>query len=271
MAKAFSLASWNVEHFKDDPSRVGRIVEFIREKAKNPDVFALYEVEGKEVYGELVKRMPGYTFHITEGAQVQEILVGVKGSITAFFTQRTEFKAGNAAMRPGALLSLHVNGVDYTLLFLHTASKSDPRGFGLRDDMLVRACDFRKTLDKAVGEKGKSRYLFIGDLNVMGLKYPFDKNIPPDIEVKKLEKQAKRVGMSRLLKDGPTWSNGSSSTLPDGELDQIVASGNLTFKPFNGYPVKRLGWAEVENDPAQKDAWIKDYSDHCMLYLEVQA
>ncbi len=47
MKKVFSLASWNVEHFKDDAKRVKSVVEFL--KKQNPDVFALYEVEGKRV------------------------------------------------------------------------------------------------------------------------------------------------------------------------------------------------------------------------------
>jgi hypothetical protein len=31
-----------------------------------------------------------------------------------------------------------IDGVNYTLLFLHTKSGTDPRGLGLRDDMLER-------------------------------------------------------------------------------------------------------------------------------------
>ena len=65
MAKAFSLASWNVEHFRNPDSRVDRVVDFLVDLGP-PDVFALYEVEGKEVFDELVAKMPGYTFHITE-------------------------------------------------------------------------------------------------------------------------------------------------------------------------------------------------------------
>jgi len=45
MAKAFSLVSWNVEHFKGKPERVARVVALIGEQ--NPDVFALLELEGK--------------------------------------------------------------------------------------------------------------------------------------------------------------------------------------------------------------------------------
>ena len=45
MARLFSLASWNVEHFKGDPTRVRRVVDYL--KGLEPDVFALLEVEGK--------------------------------------------------------------------------------------------------------------------------------------------------------------------------------------------------------------------------------
>ena len=46
MAKAFSIASWNVEHFKSDPTRVSRIIDFL--KKQKPDVIGLYEVEKRE-------------------------------------------------------------------------------------------------------------------------------------------------------------------------------------------------------------------------------
>jgi exonuclease III len=169
MPKAFSLLSWNVEHFKQDDARVGRVMAALQEQ--NPDVFALYEVEGKEVFGALTSAMPGYTFHITEGPQVQEILLGVRSSLSAFFTQKLEFRSGASLMRPGALLTLTIAGQHYTILFLHTASGNDPRGLGLRDDMLVRACEFRKTLDHASGASGSANYLFLGDLNTMGMRY----------------------------------------------------------------------------------------------------
>src|SRR5512137_700630 len=126
MATAFSVASWNVEHFKGVPGRVQRVVEFM--SAQAPDVFALYEVEGAEVFQALVGRMPNYTFHITEGPQVQEILLGVRHGLSAFFTQKLEFKSGVTALRPGALLTVTIEGAHYPLLFLHTASGNDPRG-----------------------------------------------------------------------------------------------------------------------------------------------
>jgi hypothetical protein len=70
-----------------------------------------------------MNQMASYQFHITEGPQVQEILVGVKKSFTAFFTQKVEFKSGVSILRPGALLSMHLDGEDYTILFLLTKSR----------------------------------------------------------------------------------------------------------------------------------------------------
>ncbi|MGZ8495755.1 MAG: hypothetical protein ACXWWP_07620, partial [Candidatus Binatia bacterium] len=90
------VASWNVEHFKDDPTRVDRVIDLVR--AQNPDVFGLYEVEGATVFSALVDKMPNYTFQITEGVQTQEILVGISKPLTAFITQKTEFRCSSAPL-----------------------------------------------------------------------------------------------------------------------------------------------------------------------------
>jgi endonuclease/exonuclease/phosphatase family metal-dependent hydrolase len=269
MAKAFSLASWNVEHFKENPEeRVGRVVAFL--KKQNPDVFALYEVEGKDVFTELVKRMPSYQFHITEGPQVQEILVGARAGLTAFFTQRVEFKAGNSLLRPGALLTITLDSTNYSALFLHTKSSSAPVGLGLRDDQFARALNFKKVLDKAAGGAGKANFLFLGDLNTMGMDYPFQKDISPDLELQKLDKDAAKAKMRRLKKNKPcTWWNGASSKYKPGNLDHIVASDQLKFKLFAGAEVDVRGWPALAT-PAEQTAWIKAHSDHGLLYLEVQ-
>lgn len=170
MVKAFSVASWNVKHFRGQPSRVQHVVQFLRDQ--NPDVFSLYEVSGREVFAELSSLFPRYTFQITEGPQTQEILVGVRDSLTAFITQKVQFKAGATYMRPGLLVTITINGLNYCLLFLHLTSGTNPRGMGLRDDMLTRAIKFRKVLDSAAGGKGLANYIFLGDLNTMGLEYP---------------------------------------------------------------------------------------------------
>lgn len=277
MAKIFSVASWNVEHFKDDPTgvRVNRVVDFV--KAQSPDVFGIYEVEGATIFTALMTRMPDYTFQITEGVQTQEILIGIRKSVTAFITQKTEFRSGTTHMRPGQLVTVSKDGENYSLLFLHLASGNDPRGMGLRDDMLERSMDFRKVLDKASGGDGKAKYLFLGDLNTMGLVYPFNKDIAADIEIKKWDKYASKakIQMKRLVKTHDvSWTNGSGSSIPASNLDHVFASTNLNFKTFpradgsGPAEVSLRGWVN-EPTPAKQDEWIAKYSDHALIYFEV--
>ncbi len=268
MAKLFSVASWNVEHFKDDVSRIGRVVQFLKDQT--PDVFALYEVEGKTVFGELTTRMPDYQFHLTEGEQVQEILVGARKTLTVFFTQKLEFKSGNTYLRPGALLTVTVGGAHYPLLFLHTKSSSQPIGLGIRDDMLQRALEFRKTLE-AVPPGAPANYLFLGDLNIMGMDYPFDRSIQPELELRKLDANAKPRKMRRLAKTKEmTWWNGPASKMPPSNLDHVVAADHLKFKVFGGgAEIEVRGWASLTTD-AQKQQWIKDYSDHSLLFFQLE-
>jgi hypothetical protein len=237
---------------------------------QNPDVFALYEVEGKKVFDELVSQMADYQFHITEGPQTQEVLVGARTGLTAFFTQKVEFKSGNSLLRPGALLTLTVSGKNYSILFLHTKSSAAPIGLGIRDDQFERALKFRKTLDDAAGGAGKANYLFLGDLNTMGMKYPFGKAIESDLELKKLDQGAGRRKMRRLSKNSPhTWSNGSGSSIPPSNLDHVVAAEHLAFRQFGGADIDVRGWPKLKKE-AEQDKWIRDFSDHALLFLEVQ-
>ncbi len=267
MAKAFSMASWNVEHFKGDPARVKRVVQFLKDQ--NPDVFALYEVEGKTVFGDLTRMMPRYTFHVTEGPQTQEILVGLKSSFTGFFTQKLEFKKGNQYLRPGALLTVVAGGATYPILFLHTKSSALPEGLGLRDSMFERAFKFKSTLDKQAGGNGKSNFIFLGDLNTMGMKYPFKLDIPAGKEIEKIDKDAKKKKMRRLGKNAAaTWWNGSGRLKPS-DLDHVVASDQVKFKAIKGSPIDVRGWPNQTTDAARQK-WIKEYSDHALLYMEVQ-
>lgn len=273
MMKAFSVASWNVKHFRGQPSRVQHVVQFLLDQ--NPDVFSLYEVSGREVFAELSSRFPRYTFQITEGPQTQEILVGVKDSLTAFITQKVQFKAGATYMRPGLLVTITINGLNYCLLFLHLASGTNPRGMGLRDDMITRAIKFRKTLDSEAGGRGLANYIFLGDLNTMGLEYPYDRDIRAELELRRADSRASRYyGMRRLSKThDTTWTGGSQSELPDSNLDHVYASKNLSFRQYpNEHGVLKdvdvRGW--VNHIGLDRDRWLHDYSDHLLLYFEVQ-
>lgn len=267
MAKALRVASWNVEHFKDDPARAGRVLDLL--KALKPDVLALYEVEGKGIFGPLVAAFPGYQFHITEGAQVQEILVGVRGGITGFFSQRLEFQISQVSLRPGSLLTATVAGVHYSLLFLHTKSSADPIGLGLRDAQFQKAFRLKEVLDEQA-PGGAANFIMLGDLNTMGLDYGKAGGVQAVDEIARLSAEAGKVGMRLLSKSHPTtWSNGSRSRYADADLDHVLAARHLAFKPLRGAEVEVLGWPTLAT-AAERDAWIRDYSDHGLLVFEVQ-
>ena len=76
--------------------------------------------------------------------------------------------------------------------------------------------------------------------------------------------------MRRLSKSGDlTWWNGNDEYKPGSNLDHIVAAEHLKFKQIDGADVSVRGWPSEPTD-AKKKAWIKKYSDHALLYFEVQ-
>jgi hypothetical protein len=273
MAKAFSILSWNVEHFgaaapgMPPKKPVGPIIDLIAKQ--NADVLAIYEVTGATVFHEVTTRMPTHSFHITEGTQTQEILIGVRKTLTAFFTQRVEFNSGVTVLRPGALLTITVAGVNYCLLFLHLKSLTDPRGFGLRDDQTERALKFRTVLDKS--SAGQANYIFMGDLNTMGMTLNFsDKDLSAEEEIARLKARCPTRRLTVLEKNEPaTFWPGSRSSLPPSNLDHVVASDHLKFRSFGGVPVSVRGWPQEPTD-AKRDKWTAKFSDHAMLFFEVQ-
>lgn len=281
MAKALSILSWNVEHFgktkKNSPSPnkpVGPIIDLIAQQ--KADVVAIYEVVGRHIFDTVTEKMPEYHFHITEGPQTQEILVGVKKGLSSFFTQKTEFKSGARALRPGALLTVTKNGHQYPLLFLHLKSMSDPKGFGLRDDMTEKAIKLKKLLDKQRqknGLPGNANFIFLGDLNTMGMSLTYSgKDISGKEEIERLRKRlsSKSVKMKLLSKthDGTYWP-GTNSSYPISNLDHVVAADHLEFKAFSGAEINVTGWVNEPTD-AKRDLWADKYSDHALLYFVVQ-
>ncbi len=277
MAKAFSVVSWNVQHFgatdkkKKKPKKpIKPIVDYLA--SQSADVVAVYEVVGSVVWDTVLQKMSGYQWHITEGPQSQEILIGVKKSITSFFTQKIEFKSGQSALRPGALLTVTKENKIYPLLFLHLKSLTEPKGFGVRDDQTEKALKLRKSLDKIAGGANKSNYLFLGDLNTMGMNLTYStKDVSAVDEITRLKKRVAKKDMQVLDKSAPdTYWPGSTSSYDPGNLDHVVAANHLKFKSFAGKPVDVRGWPE-KTSGTQKDAWRKKYSDHALLYFEIQA
>jgi hypothetical protein len=132
MSKVLSFAFWNVEQFQGKRERVERVVGLLTEH--DPDVFAIFEVKGRDVFSALMSRMPSHSFTITESTSSIEILVGVRRSIPYFVTQRDELQSKVPTLRPGALATLrHDNGEDYVFLFLHPKSFESPRDWDLSE------------------------------------------------------------------------------------------------------------------------------------------
>ena len=269
MTKLFSVLSWNVKHFKLQKKDVEVILNQI--KKFDPDVMAIYEVTGKDVYSYMMKYFPEHSFFITEGPQSQEILVGTRNTLHAFTTQRTEFKRSNTYLRPGTLTSFQISGVEYTMLFLHTKSMTAPVGFGIRDDQFKNAFNLKKKLDSKAGGRDKSNFIIVGDLNTMGMVYPFKKSIQFDVELQKMAKNADSRGMRFLKKDYDfTWTNGNTML---GNLDHVIASNQIKFNKFSSdFEVIVSGWKELLSKENKKQFryFVTKVSDHNSLYFEIQ-
>lgn len=269
MAKLFSFASWNVEHFVNDPDRVTENIQFIQQH--NPDVFAILEVEGSQVFFDFVDLMPTHNFFITEDLSKMEILVGVNRQFTAFVTQRQQFKSKIPTLRPGALVTLTINNDYYSILFLHMKSADDPHSWGLRDDMIGHVGHLKNALDKVPGAPpGGANFIVMGDLNTMGMDLTYsDKDVSGEEELQRYVKRLKPKHMRLLPKSFPhTWWGGSGTTLPPSDLDHVFASDDLQFEKFGQADIDVRGWPKLPT-AAQRTDWIKKHSDHALLYGEV--
>jgi exonuclease III len=270
MAKVFTVLSWNVEHFSHNNTAEEEVVAFIQKH--HPDVFGLYEVEGPDIYGFITEHFPSYLTLITEGQQQQEILVACRKTFKKInFVQRHEFKAGNPSLRPGALLSFEADGDTYALLFLHTDSGTEAPDFGNRAEMFEHTFNLKRALDKKYETNVK--FMVLGDLNTMGLKYP--KNRKKDIrvadilEIDTLEARADKVQMRVLPKSHPATH--FSKTFGESNLDHILASTALQFKQFSQggqtFEVKVDGWNNLTG--AAREQYLENISDHCALVCTV--
>ena len=285
MPRVLTVASWNVEHFGNDPARVDRVANFIAGQnggpARVPEVFALYEVEGKKIFNGFMRRFPSHSFHITEGKQSQEIFIGVNRQLQTFSTQRLEFKTKREYQRPGLLLTVRVNNRNYGLLFLHIRSGSSTEDFGLRDAALEHAFNLKKALDKAVG--GGADFIFLGDLNTMGIDDPVPyykaQDFSSEQELVRIAHWAQKRKMSLVGKETTlingvdrevTWYNGSPRYEPT-NLDQVIASEHMDIRgPGLGQGnIAVLGWPRLPQN--QWGTWFTQYSDHAMLLFEIWA
>ncbi|MCL6417131.1 endonuclease/exonuclease/phosphatase family protein [Aestuariirhabdus sp. Z084] len=273
MAKILSFASWNVEHFRGKPERVDRVVELLDET--DPDVFALYEVYGKDVFQGLMDKMSTHNFFLTENTRDHdmEILIGFRRSLSVFVTQREEFRSKVPTLRPGALVTVRRSGKDYMLLFLHAKSFPDPRSWGLRDDMFKHATSLKRKLDRA-SAPDQARYLCLGDLNTMGLNATYNSlsDLSAEQEIESVTRRFKAARMKRLSKTHElSWWNGRDNYAPGSQLDHVFADNQLNMKTFaGGAQVQVIGWPEKATLSEQRQ-WIDEYSDHALIYGEIHS
>ncbi len=268
---ALRILSWNVEHFKGG-SKVEPVADLI--KKANPDVFALYEVENLDVLQLMRTHFPTFSFQITDGPEVQEILVGYRNMNTyqATFTQKREFKAYNPALRPGAMLTLRRQNKYLNLLFLHTDSGTDAAAFGNRAEMFDKIWKVKEAITKMSGIDG--HLIVTGDFNTMGLFFPTkskkNEAVPADREIHVLGETAVQSKMVMLDKEFDiTWNNNTLAS----NLDHVLVSDQLSFKKLgtraDGTPfhVAVRGWQQLSG--ADRKKFINDVSDHCALIMEV--
>lgn len=268
----FSVLSWNVKHFKGGDARLQQVANHLTMQA--PDVFALLEVEKVDVRALMQQTFPDYDFALTDGPEVQEILVGWRRSkfAQAVFSQKREFDVGNDRLRPGALLSVRQDAVWYNLLFLHTDSGTDAPAFGNRAEMFGKAWKLKSALDRNLGGDGASRLVVMGDLNTMGLMFPRVAKkflrVDAPTEIAALAEAAKSKGMQLLLKSRDLTWKGSAG---ESNLDHAIASASLDFTRFGDGPdapqVKVTGWPDLTG--AAQASYLAEVSDHASLYLEV--
>ncbi|MHA1964575.1 MAG: hypothetical protein ACXACG_03165 [Candidatus Thorarchaeota archaeon] len=267
MTKAFSVASWNVKHFKSTQARKDLAVSFL--KKQDPDIFAMYELFGKDVFTEVVKQFPGYTFQITEGRRSQEILLGIRNTLDAFITQKLEFTSGTTHVSPGLLATIMHEGSVYPMLFININSSPTTQGMGLRHEMMQRAFKYRGRLDKLAWDQGdaKVNYIFLGDMEIMGMEHPYGKSIDAYIELRKWDdEECKKYNMRRLTKShNLTYKSCDGSV--EGDYDQVYAAEHLKFTKFDDSEVEVRGWI-TEPEKTQKE-WREKYSPHSLLYFEV--
>jgi hypothetical protein len=281
MPRLFSFASWNVEHFFGKETRFENVVTFLNSVGppdttnangdSPPDVFSVQEVRSSAtVFNEFVTRMPSHQFFITVTPKSPlDILIGVSRNFTAFYEQRTELQSGLPALRPGALVTLPINGENYSLLFLHLKAFDKPVGWGLRDDMIHHIRNLKRSLD-GVAEKD-ANLIALGDINNVGLNVTFaDNDMTEEEELARYDRVFSARNMSLVPKDhDETLWNGPGSSNPPADADHAFASDHLDIRPgATGSGLRVRGWPELATDDEKGD-WIRDFSDHALIYGEL--
>ena len=278
---SFSVCSWNVEFFgsrrpggtrEQVAARIDDVFDFLAQPDIQTDVFAIYEVNGSQVFQKVIQAFPDYSWEITEGPGTQQILVGFR--IPAFVTQRVEFSRGfTGPLRPGVLVTVPHQGQVYPMLFLHLKAADAAIDFGVRSYQHDKVRSLRKSLD-AAAIADRANFIMAGDLNNVGMNLSFSgRDISIDEEIARLrnmyESRYDDLVLLEKTADATFW-NGPGSSDPPADIDHVVAAArvNLATLP-HGQTVEVKGWPELATDD-EKRAWIQRFSDHALLRFTIE-
>lgn len=277
----FSFLSWNVRHFKGSAARLNEVDEFVSDL--NPDIFGLIEYRGKQSILELmVERFPEFDFAVTDSTGNLEVVVGFRrGKFDqVVWTQKRQFNDRRRVLRPGALISVRLDGVFYNLLFLHSDSGTSENDYSNRQKVLKKVWRLKEALAVRSSDN-RANLIVLGDLNTMGK----GRTISGAREIRKLERDAERNGMKLVSKDQSTtwseWGKGPRGNrrklrvseldgLMESDLDHVIVSDELSLSSAgsNGENVHVRGWQQLSG--RTKVDWLWDISDHCALYGEIE-
>jgi hypothetical protein len=275
----YSFLVWNVEHFRGGQQRLDKVNDLIDHFM--PDVFGILEFEAKDQARSLVNdHFYEYDFAFTDSKQEIEILVGWKrGKFDqVIYTQRREFQVNNSFLRPGGLFSFKQNGsnVFENILFLHTDSGTTQKDYDNRQAMFKKIWSMKKSIETLPSQQGQARFLVMGDLNTMGRKKlgPSKPSIRSKDEIDTLKSDAQQNGMEVIQKSHQkTWSDSSGSK--KSELDHVIVSSDIALRPrpvpggdVDPAKIEVYGWNRLTGQA--KISFIKNISDHCALYGEVE-
>lgn len=276
---AFTVASWNVEFFgsqrpgENDQQvrqRIERVFDYLRQPEIEADVYAIYEVNGAQVFNKVVQDFPAYSWQITEGSGAQLILIGTR--VQAFITVKTEFSHGySGRLRPGVLVTVHDDGQNFPMLFLHLKAADVPVDFGVRVDQHEKARNLRKALNDA-DDSGQANFIVAGDFNNVGLNLSFsDTDIATEVERDRLTQMYAsrwdRMPLRPKTHDVTFW-NGPGASDPPVDIDHVAAATRVQFSQVDGAEIEVKGWPEEDTD-ADKGRWIREFSDHALLRFTV--
>ncbi len=256
------VVSLNMKHFKGRKSRVDRLVDYLQ--MVDADVVGLYEVTGRKVYDVMSDRMDTHTWLQSTGRNSQKILVGVrKKNLSVYFSVLSEFNSFNPYLRPGVLATIKTkNGTRIPMLFLHLKSHTTTDGLDARKKQYYSFLKLAKKLPN---------FIIMGDLNTMGLDYPYGEDIVAERELKFIDGRLKSRNLFRLPKTQDfTWHpNPKSKRYPRSNLDHVIAARNLKFTDFGKGALVRVDGPNAKSTKAEITAYRKYFSDHSSLYFEV--